>query len=32
MRLPYRTPLLASLIALVCAGVLWSAYDWFQGR
>ncbi|OLF50862.1 DUF6436 domain-containing protein [Pseudomonas chlororaphis] len=32
MRLPYRTTLLASLLALLCAGVLWSAYDWFQGR
>ena len=32
MRASYRTPLLASLIALVCAGVLWAAYDWFQGR
>ena len=29
---PYRTTLLASLLALVCAGVLWAAYDWFQGR
>ena len=28
----YRTPLLASLLALVCAAVLWAAYDWFQGR
>ncbi|MHC8290092.1 DUF6436 domain-containing protein [Pseudomonas sp. XS1P51] len=32
MRSPYRTTLLASLLALVCAGVLWAAYDWFQGR
>ncbi|MBX9410189.1 thiol-disulfide isomerase [Pseudomonas baetica] len=32
MRSPYRTALFASLIALVCAGVLWMAYDWFQGR
>jgi hypothetical protein len=32
MRLPYRTTLLASLLALVCAGALWTAYDWFQGR
>ena len=32
MRLPYRTTLLASLLALVCAGALWAAYDWFQGR
>jgi hypothetical protein len=28
----YRTPLLASLLVLVCAAVLWAAYDWFQGR
>ncbi|CAI8796685.1 DUF6436 domain-containing protein [Pseudomonas sp. IT-P260] len=32
MRSPYRTALFASLLALVCAGVLWAAYDWFQGR
>ena len=32
MRSPYRTRLFASLLALVCAGVLWAAYDWFQGR
>ena len=32
MRSPYRAPLLACLLALVCAGVLWAAYDWFQGR
>lgn len=32
MRPPYRTALFASLLALVCAGVLWAAYDWFQGR
>ncbi|MEB0043969.1 MULTISPECIES: DUF6436 domain-containing protein [unclassified Pseudomonas] len=32
MRSAYRTSLLASLVALVCAGVLWAAYDWFQGR
>lgn len=32
MRSAYRTTLLASLLALVCAGVLWAAYDWFQGR
>jgi hypothetical protein len=32
MRPAYRTTLLASLLALVCAGVLWAAYDWFQGR
>lgn len=32
MRPPYRTALFASLLAIVCAGVLWAAYDWFQGR
>lgn len=32
MRPHYRTTLLASLLALVCAGALWAAYDWFQGR
>ncbi|NMZ12491.1 thiol-disulfide isomerase [Pseudomonas proteolytica] len=32
MRKPYRTALLASLIMLICAAVLWAAYDWFQGR
>ncbi|WP_339450475.1 DUF6436 domain-containing protein [Pseudomonas sp. EA_5y_Pfl2_R50] len=32
MRSPYRTALFASLLALVCAGVLWAAYNWFQGR
>ena len=32
MRPPYRTALFASLLALMCAGVLWAAYDWFQGR
>ncbi len=32
MRKPYRTTLLASLLVLICAVVLWSAYDWFQGR
>jgi len=32
MRQPYRTTLLAGLLALVCATVLWLAYDWFQGR
>ena len=32
MRSPYRATLLASLLALVCAGVLWAAYDWFEGR
>ena len=32
MRSSYRTALFASLLALVCAGVLWTAYDWFQGR
>ena len=32
MRQPYRTALFASLILVICAGVLWAAYDWFQGR
>ena len=32
MRSPYRATLLASLLALVCAGLLWAAYDWFEGR
>ncbi|PPA00274.1 thiol-disulfide isomerase, partial [Pseudomonas sp. MWU12-2312b] len=32
MRPPYRATLLIGLLALVCAGVLWAAYDWFQGR
>lgn len=32
MRSHTRTTLLATLIALICAGVLWAAYDWFQGR
>ena len=32
MRPAYRTTLFASLLALVCAAVLWAAYDWFQGR
>lgn len=32
MRKPYRSALLASLILLICAAVLWAAYDWFQGR
>ncbi|QZI71041.1 DUF6436 domain-containing protein [Pseudomonas protegens] len=32
MRQPYRTFLLASLLVLICAVVLWCAYDWFQGR
>ncbi|RON08277.1 thiol-disulfide isomerase [Pseudomonas brassicacearum] len=32
MRPHYRTTLLASLLALMCAGMLWAAYDWFQGR
>lgn len=32
MRPSHRTTLIASLLALVCAGVLWAAYDWFQGR
>jgi hypothetical protein len=28
----HRTTLLAGLLALGCAAVLWVAYDWFQGR
>ena len=32
MRQPYRTTLFASLLLILCAGVLWAAYDWFQGR
>ena len=32
MRPHARTTLLATLLALLCAGVLWAAYDWFQGR
>ena len=32
MRPPYRNALFASLILVICAGVLWAAYDWFQGR
>lgn len=32
MRQPYRTALFASLILIICAGMLWAAYDWFQGR
>ena len=32
MRQPYRNALFASLILIICAGVLWAAYDWFQGR
>ncbi|SDA81625.1 hypothetical protein SAMN03159443_03346 [Pseudomonas sp. NFACC15-1] len=32
MRPSHRTTLLASLLALGCAVVLWVAYDWFQGR
>ena len=32
MRSPHRTTLLASLLALGCAAMLWVAYDWFQGR
>ena len=32
MRLPYRTTLIASLLALVCAATLWAAYQWFQER
>lgn len=32
MRHPYRTALFASVILMICAGVLWAAYGWFQGR
>ena len=32
MRQPYRSALFASLILVICAGVLWAAYDWFQDR
>lgn len=32
MRQSYRTPLLASLLVLICAVVLWNAYEWFQGH
>ncbi|ROM74046.1 thiol-disulfide isomerase [Pseudomonas brassicacearum] len=32
MRPSHRTTLLASLLVLACAAVLWFAYDWFQGR
>jgi hypothetical protein len=32
MRPPFRATLFASLLAVVCVGVLWAAYDWFQGR
>jgi hypothetical protein len=32
MRSPYRTALFASLLASCAPGVLWAAYDWFQGR
>lgn len=32
MRPHYRNALFASLILVICAGVLWAAYDWFQGR
>ena len=32
MRPPYRSALFASLLLVICAGVLWAAYDWFQGR
>ena len=32
MRSPLRATLFASLLAVVCAGALWAAYDWFQGR
>ncbi|MDL2188672.1 DUF6436 domain-containing protein [Pseudomonas sp. ChxA] len=32
MRQPYRSALFAGLLLVICAGVLWTAYDWFQGR
>lgn len=32
MRHSTRTALFASLLVIFCAGVLWTAYDWFQGR
>ncbi len=32
MQQPHRTALFASLILIICTGVLWTAYDWFQGR
>jgi hypothetical protein len=32
MRSRYRATLFASLLVVVCAAVLWAAYDWFQGR
>ncbi len=32
MRQPYRNALFASLILILGAGVMWAAYDWFQGR
>lgn len=32
MRPPYRNALFASLVLILCAGVLWAAYNWFQGR
>jgi len=32
MRQPYRSALFASLLLILCVGVLWAAYDWFQGR
>lgn len=32
MRQTHRTALFASLILIICTGVLWTAYDWFQGR
>lgn len=32
MRQPHRTTLFAALILLICTGLLWAAYDWFQGR
>jgi hypothetical protein len=32
MRSPVRATLFVSLLTLLCAAVLWAAYDWFQGR
>ncbi|WP_338483655.1 DUF6436 domain-containing protein [Pseudomonas trivialis] len=32
MRQPYRSALFAGLLLVLCTGVLWAAYAWFQGR
>ena len=32
MRHPYRSALFCGLLLIICAGVLWAAYDWFEGR